>query len=1376
MYLVFGDRSAIESVDDWPREMVRAAFLVALAVFAATTIIVVLAEDTDAWTQSYVFGEEGNYRSGHVYYNYVRTPSYGSGEYHKDPFTNPYLYYYYYSYAWNDYYYYYYRPYIGMKVGSLDDRTYVDSAYLYCYVSTENNWDDYVAVVQLHFDAQVTDANQLYEGYGSAADFLGSVYVGSSGYFSIQITGNALTYLRNAIKGADDYIYYGLAYESSSGDYLIIDPSNCYLYLLVDREAPNPPAVSSLNAYSWGSSVTISWSAPNDNPPTPNVGLASMCYEVGVFESYSSEPSRLFGLISSGTTSYTIGPLADGTRYWFRVRARDASGFISQWSAAQATIMDASPPSIPVLEAEPTYTEGTSNVVEWAPSVDAGIGTLYYQVQRSTSADFASAVTDVAYTTSYTYSSLTNEQKYYFRARSVDNFGYASEWSVPQFSTQDDAAPLAPHVMVEPPFTPTNMNTFEWYPSRDAGVGVAGYRVQVSTTGSFTAGTLIVDSAVSGIWLSVGPLADATTYFFRVSAYDHFGYTSGWSGITSSTQDASGPSQPGLAQLPRYSPDAPLELSWQGSADEGAGVNRYTVEWSTDARFMANFHQRDYVLGNSQTVTDLTPGRTWYLRVRAWDNVGNVGPFDTVNTTIDGTAPTAPAIDAEPAFTDGLENTITWTAATDELAGVDHYMVRVYGRAGGSGLVFTDTTDALTMTIPGLADGATYWYEVVAVDGAGNVNGSALAMSTQDASPPTVPRLDALPPFIPGTSLSLGWSASTDRGAGGVEYQLEWATDALFSDLVGTTAWLASPGYDVGDLADGTTYHFRARARDALGLESLWSDTTMTTVDASPPAVPEFDVPGTFVPGPAVHLSWSRVADGSGEPVEYVVMALDSAQTSATIIGTSPWLSVTSFDYAELPTDVEVFFRVVARDALGHQSERSGAVASTIDTKGPAAATIMVLPAYTKGTAVKLTWTAAVDAGIGQVEHRVIAFSDEDLGSRAFTSDWTSGTTADVTGLADGLRYWFAVDCRDGFGNAGARSEVASTTMDASPPSVTVDAPGYFGPADGSVSGTCADTGSGVSSVDASSDSGETWVGAELSGGTWSVGLDALGTDVTEVWVRARDAVGNVLGTYGRAVVDSRPPTIAVTMPMAGATVSGAVMVLGSISDPHLAGYVVEARRAGESAWSTVQPYQATTGVAGTLATWVTAGLPGGDWTLRVTATDAVGLSSQFELAVTLKGAHLTIGPGDISFSDSHPLPGDTVTVLVTVRNDGDSPADDMTVVLYDGEKEVGRGTTSVQAHGVAVVPIKVKVSGSHEFTARATSSLYDTGEMPVAQPLQTIEEEATLENAGGILGLVALILAVLCLLLILLNMRKGKAAPARAAPPREDIILEPMQ
>jgi uncharacterized repeat protein (TIGR01451 family) len=404
------------------------------------------------------------------------------------------------------------------------------------------------------------------------------------------------------------------------------------------------------------------------------------------------------------------------------------------------------------------------------------------------------------------------------------------------------------------------------------------------------------------------------------------------------------------------------------------------------------------------------------------------------------------------------------------------------------------------------------------------------------------------------------------------------------------------------------------------------------------------------------------------------------------------------------------------------------------------------------------------------VEHRVVVYSDSGLTKRVAMTEWTLGTEADVFGLADGMTYHLVLLCRDGFGNMGTPSEPAGTTMDSSAPTLTLGA-AAFGPLDGQVFGECSDGGSGVDAVEYSVDGGETWTSADMEDGSWSFDLPS---GVDGAWVRATDTMGNVAGLEW-AVVDSTGPAIVISSPAAGADVSGAVTLLGSITDPNLASYTVEVKMEGDSTWTTVQPTQATTGVAGTLATWLTAGMTGGDYELRVTATDTLSNSETGSVTVTLKGAHLSIGTGDISFSDSHPLPGDMVTVLITVRNDGASPAENVQVTLMDEGKEVGSETVTVPAHGTAVVPIKVKAGESHDFTARAQSPLYDTGAMDTGQPLQSIEEEAALENAGGILGLIALILAVIALLLIILGKMGGREGPEPMAESPDDVIVDPM-
>jgi hypothetical protein len=520
---------------------------------------------------------------------------------------------------------------------------------------------------------------------------------------------------------------------------------------------------------------------------------------------------------------------------------------------------------------------------------------------------------------------------------------------------------------------------------------------------------------------------------------------------------------------------------------------------------------------------------------------------------------------------------------------------------------------------------------------------------------------------------------------------LEWAEDESFSMGTDATSWMMTATHEVSGLDDGKAYYFRVKARDALGQESGYGAPTVTIMDASPPPMPVMVDVDPFIPGPFVNLEWNPVSDASGQHVEYQVVVYDTDEAGATPIASSMWMDDTVYDFPGLDTDTPLYFRVMARDPLGWTSEASDAVMCTIDAAGPSGAVLEALPAFTRGSAVTATWTAATDDGIGAVMHRLVVYEDADLTIPVHVPEWTLGTEATVRGLAEGVTYWFVVECRDGFDNMGTPSEATSTTMDATAPTITVDAPGFFGGSGGTVTGDVTDGGSGVSTVEYSVD-GVDWMMAESADGGWSIDVGDLPVGTRMVLVRATDSVGNVVSTPIEAGVDMAGPTIVLTSPAAGATVSGTVPIVGLIEDDHGFEYIVEVRAEGASTWTTVQPLQSSRGISGTLATWLSAGSSGGDYTLRVIATDVLGQASEETVTVTLKGAHVSIGPGDITFSDSHPLPGDKVTVLVTVRNDGDSPAEGMTVSLYDKGKLVGsQDGVTVPAHGTAVVPVTVK-------------------------------------------------------------------------------------
>ena len=740
----------------------------------------------------------------------------------------------------------------------------------------------------------------------------------------------------------------------------------------------------------------------------------------------------------------------------------------------------------------------------------------------------------------------------------------------------------------------------------------------------------------------------------------------------------------------------------------------------------------------------------------AFDSYDQEGVAETTHTTIDSTPPTMPVIDPQPAFTAGTENTIGWSAAVDSVSGLDHYRVNMYDQASGVGLVLTTTTTALGLTVPGLEDGSEYWYEVIAVDAVGNKNVSATESSTQDASPPSVPLLSSIPVHTKGDVVVLGWTRSSDAGVGGVEYEVQWSTDPRFMSVDGSSGWTNGTDATASALMDGTRYHFRVRARDALGHMSAHDSTAYTTVDASPPPTPVMDP--MFIPylnDPDVAVAWSMVADGSGMPVEYRVHAYTDPEGEP--VASSSWNKATAFGFTDLEEGVNLHFRVEARDHLGWTSALSDPVNVTVDTTPPSIPLVAEPEGWLPGPALTVTWEASMDTGVGGVYYTASLYADPLLTELIASSDPIDGTTHRFFVSGTGT-YYVDVMAIDDLGNAARTMDPAMYRVDMSPPSIEVDGEGAtLSLADGSATGMCSDEGIGVDKVELSVDDGETWSMADLDGTDWTVNLGGLPAGTSQLVLRAIDGLGLVSAHVG-VDVDLAGPELLVTSPEDGSTVSGSVVVVGSVTDPHLSSYTVESSSDQGLTWEVVLSTQETSGVTGVLAIWDVSGLAPGEHMLLVTATDSLDQASEHTVLVTVEGAVLRIGEGDIVLTDPRPEPGDEVTVLVTVRNDGPSPAEGVRVTVYvDGEEAVHIDDVTVPANGTVVVPVTVVAEdGEQRLTARATTDEYDTGVTPDDTPLIAVEEEVQ-ETSGALMWLMLIIIIILVVLLLFQGQRSGR-------------------
>ena len=156
--------------------------------------------------------------------------------------------------------------------------------------------------------------------------------------------------------------------------------------------------------------------------------------------------------------------------------------------------------------------------------------------------------------------------------------------------------------------------------------------------------------------------------------------------------DTTPPTAPGTPSTTSPTNDMTPDWTWgsamdpaiSGGATPGSGMKGYWVKIGTtsgDDDILADFWVGNVLLWT--TAPALTPDGTYYLSVRAEDNVSNKGPWATGSVVVDTQLPAAPAVTA-PEFTNDTTPTFSWTGASDPppSSGIAGYTVEIWDTAG----------------------------------------------------------------------------------------------------------------------------------------------------------------------------------------------------------------------------------------------------------------------------------------------------------------------------------------------------------------------------------------------------------------------------------------------------------------------------------------------------------------------------------------------------------------------------------------------------------------------------------------------------------------------------------------------------------------------
>ena len=399
--------------------------------------------------------------------------------------------------------------------------------------------------------------------------------------------------------------------------------------------------------------------------------------------------------------------LTPGTAYDYHIQVGNIAGY-SDFTGFVVQTLTTAPTQLIAVGADGQVT------LAW----NAPAGAVSFNVYRSTSSGGEGSTpiaTDIS-GDSFIDTGLTDGQTYYYEVTAVDTGGESAP------SAEASATPLAPTAVSSPPtnLAPTagdTTATLQWI----AAQGAASYNVYRGTASGQE--TLLQSGITTTSFRDTG-LTDGTAYYYEVTSVNSFGEGSPSSEVSVTPHTFPPPTPIGVTAT---AGNDEVSLSWTAASD----ASSYNIYRSTDAGNEVIYQQG--VLGTSFTDTGVTNGVTYYYQVSAANGVGESNLSIEVSATPLPPLPTAATSLAATALND-TQIGLTWRDSSASLTGFE--VLRSTNDVNFSVLTTLDPTATSYTDSYGLAAGTTYYYQIIAMNLAGNSNSSNTAHASVAATIP----------------------------------------------------------------------------------------------------------------------------------------------------------------------------------------------------------------------------------------------------------------------------------------------------------------------------------------------------------------------------------------------------------------------------------------------------------------------------------------------------------------------------------------------------------------------------------------------------------------------------------------------------------------